>query len=226
MTRADLLSQVSLFADLTDEELLELAARCRRRSFERGELLFQEGDPATALYLLETGCVKLVLVEHNGEETILHVAGPGESLGELSLVDGGPRSATGVAMERVETLALYRADFLDFIDRHRSVERAVMKQLAALVRRSNERLQDVTALKVGERLTKLLHELADRHGEATPGGIRIRLPLTQQDLGRMLGLSRTSLYRQLQRLVAAGLVSVDRDGFVIHQPEALRKRSS
>src|SRR5205085_834570 len=110
---------------------------------------------------IQCGWVKLVLVGPDGEETILHMAGPGESLGELSLVDGGARSATAVALDRVETLALLRADFLDLLDRHRSVERAVTKQLAEIVRRTSHRLQDVTGLEIAQRLAKVLLELAD-----------------------------------------------------------------
>jgi hypothetical protein len=78
-------------------------------------------------------------------------------------------------------------------------------------------LREIEAACRRRRFEKLL-ELAGRHGESTPNGIRIRLPLTQYDLGRMLGLSRTSLYRQLNRLAARGLVSFDRDGFVLPVP--------
>src|SRR5689334_21411647 len=92
------LTMVPFFSSLPDEALQEVAAACRPRRFERGEVLFDEGDPAEALVILRSGRVKVVLVGANGEETILHVAGPGEVLGELSLVDDEPRSATAVAI--------------------------------------------------------------------------------------------------------------------------------
>src|SRR5688572_30443304 len=108
MTQPSLLAGVPLFAELAPEELRALAELCRRRTFDRGEVICHEGDPSTGLYVLQAGQVKIVLVDPNGEETILHIQGPGECLGELSLVDGEPRSATVVAMDRVEALALYR----------------------------------------------------------------------------------------------------------------------
>src|SRR5262245_52918348 len=111
MTRTALLAQVSFFADLDEPELRDLAESCRLRAFERGEVLFHEGDDAANLYVLQEGQVKVVLIDDDGEETILHLAGAGDSLGELSLVDGEPRSATAVALTHVKALALHRDVF-------------------------------------------------------------------------------------------------------------------
>jgi CRP/FNR family cyclic AMP-dependent transcriptional regulator len=223
MRAASLLSTIPFFSSLEADDLRALATSCRSRTFERGEVLFHEGDPSTGLYILRSGRVKIVLVDASGEETVLHVEGPGDCLGELSLVDGEPRSATAVALERVDALALHRQDFLDLLDRRRSVERAVMKGLAAMVRRLSTHVHDLSSLDVEERLAKKLLELAARHGEATPDGTRIAARLSQQDLARMVGLTRASVNKHLRIFEAEGLLIADRDGILIRNPEALRK---
>lgn len=226
MTRTALLAQVSYFAALDETELRNLAESCRLHTFARGEVLFNEGDDAANLYVLQSGQVKVVLIDAAGEETILHVAGAGESLGELSLVDGEPRSATAVALTPVEALALHREEFLALLERRRAVERAVMKRLAQLVRAADGHRHDASSLPSPERLAKKLLELAERHGEQLPQGVRISAALTQQDLARLVGMTRVSVHRYLNRLEEEGVLTADREGITIHQPEVLRRRTT
>jgi CRP/FNR family cyclic AMP-dependent transcriptional regulator len=217
------LSDVSILASLGEEELRQVAAAARSRAFERGEILFHEGDTAEALYILRSGIVKLTLIGMDGEESVLKVLGPGDTLGELSLLDGQPRSTTATALAPVEALVLHRREFLALLDRHRTVERAVLKQLATIVRGADARFVDVTSLDVGERLAKKLVELAERHGEVTAEGIRIPVPLTQYELASMLGLTRISIARHLARFRSEGILDTDRGGIVLYDLQALRR---
>jgi CRP/FNR family transcriptional regulator, cyclic AMP receptor protein len=225
MTPGSLLSRVAFFQSLSPEELRAMAAACRSRTFARGEVLFNEGDPGTGMYILQSGQVKIMLVDPDGEETILHLQGSGECLGELSLIDGAPRSASAVALDRVAALTLFREDFLALLDAHPAVERAVMCGLAGMVRRLSVHVQDVTALDATRRLAKKLCELADRYGEPEPPGVRVATSLTQRELARMLGLTRVSINRLLAVFETERLLTWDRSGLVIHQPDALRRRS-
>jgi CRP-like cAMP-binding protein len=143
---AGLLSQVPFLETLDAEDLRELARTCPLRRFKPGVALFHEGDPGSALFLLESGHVKIVRAATDGEEMVLHIYGPGEHLGEMALVDGAPRSATAVALEPVEARMLYREPFLALLYRRPSAALAVMSGLAAMVRRLNEQLQDATSL--------------------------------------------------------------------------------
>src|SRR5207249_2299048 len=99
MGKRSLLSQVPFFAPLREEELRVLAEACHVRCYGRGQVLFHEDDPGYAFFVIRSGQVKVVISTADREETILHVYGPGECLGELSLVDGAPRSATAVALD-------------------------------------------------------------------------------------------------------------------------------
>jgi CRP/FNR family transcriptional regulator, cyclic AMP receptor protein len=199
-------------------------AVCRRRVFKRGEALFHEEDPGNALYIVQTGQVKIVRLAPDGEERILHLEGPGECLGELSLIDSAPRSAKAVALDRVEALVLYREEFLALLDRHPAVARAVMSGLAGMVRRLSEQVQDLTALDVPGRIAKKLLELADSHGQTTPDGVQISLPLTQQELADMIGATRVAVNQALSWFRGQGILTTDRQGITLRQPEKLRQR--
>ncbi len=224
MAGTSLLGGVPLFASLSEEALRAVEAVCRRRMFKRGETLFYEEDPGNALYIVQTGQVKIVRLAPDGEERILHLEGPGECLGELSLIDGAPRSAKAVALDRVEALVLYREEFLALVDRYPAVARAVMSGLAGMVRRLSEQVQDLTALDVPGRIAKKLLELADSHGQTTPDGVQIALPLTQQELADMVGATRVAVNQALSWFRGQGILTTNRQGITLRQPEKLRQR--
>jgi CRP/FNR family cyclic AMP-dependent transcriptional regulator len=224
MMQLSLLAQVPFLAALGEEELRELAQACRKRTFKRGEVLFHEEDLGNALFIIQSGQVKIVCLAPDGEDRILNVVGPGQYLGELSLVDGAPRSATAVALERVEVLALYREDFLALFKRHPATALAVMSGLVAMVRRLSDEVRDLTALDVAGRLAKKLLELANQHGQVTPAGLRITVPLKQQELAEMIGATRVAVNQSLSWYRNHGVLSTEREGIIIHEPEELRKR--
>jgi CRP/FNR family transcriptional regulator/CRP/FNR family cyclic AMP-dependent transcriptional regulator len=209
---------------LGERDLRALAETCRGRAYAAGEVLFEEGEAGSALYLLRSGQVKIVRETPSAETILLHVFGPGECLGEMALLDDKPRSATAVALEPVEALLIYREEFLALLERRPAVARAVMSFLADLVRRLNEQLQDAIFLDVPARVAKKLLELADEHGQSTPQGIRLTLRLTQGELAQMVGAARPTVNRQLQRFQKRGSLSVDLEGITLHRPEELQKR--
>lgn len=224
MTRLALLGQVPFLAPLAEEQLRELAQACRVRKFKRGDVLFYEEDPGEALFILLSGQVKILRLAPDGEERILHTHGPGEHFGELALVDGAPRSAKAVALSPVEALTLHRADLLSLVQGSPAVALAVMTGLSGMVRRLSEQVQDLTALDVTGRLAKKLLELADQHGQVTPDGIRVAIPLTQQELADMIGATRVAVNYAFSWYRSHGIVTADREGITLHQPEQLKQR--
>jgi len=109
---ADTLKQLRLFSGLTDDLIAELVARLQKRSLAEKEILFNKGDPGDALYLIEAGIIKIVLADQHGRELLLSQRGPGDVIGEISLVKGQPRTASAVADEPVEILQLKRDDLM------------------------------------------------------------------------------------------------------------------
>jgi CRP-like cAMP-binding protein len=225
MTSRELLARTTLFGSLNEEDLGALADACRVRRFAPGVVLFHAEDSGDTLFVVRSGQVKVVL-ETAGEDHILCLCGPGDYLGELSLIDGQPRSATAVAVEAVEVLALHSRDLLALIERRPTIGRAIMVRLAGMVRLVNEQMQDLLALDATARIAKKLLELADAHGEVTEEGIRIRLPLTQRELGQMVGVTREKINRALEQFEQRGALTNGRQGITIQRPELLRKRAS
>jgi CRP/FNR family transcriptional regulator, cyclic AMP receptor protein len=218
------LQQVPFLASLPEAQLRELLHSCQQRRFPRGTVLFHQDDPGNALYFLQAGWVKIVRLAPTGEERILNVLGPGIAFGEMALVDGAPRSAAAIALDPVEALVLYREPFLALIQGSPAVALAVMSGLAGMVRQLSEQIAYLTSLDVPGRLAKTLLELAARYGEETPTGRRIALPLTQRELAEMIGAARAPVNQSLQGFQKQGILTVERQAILLHQPEQLQKR--
>jgi CRP-like cAMP-binding protein len=218
----DLLAQTTIFGSLNEEDLGALAAACRVRRFAAGVVLFHAEDPGDTLFVIRSGQVKVVL-ETGADDHILCLCGPGEHLGELSLIDGQPRSATATAVGPVEVLALYSRDLLALIERRPIIGWAIMSRLSGMVRLVNQQLQNLLALDANARIAKKLLELSEGHGEATKDGIRITLPLTQRELGQMVGVTREKINRALEQFEQRGVLTNGRQGITIQQPDLLRQ---
>jgi CRP-like cAMP-binding protein len=223
VTTQDLLAQTSVFGALDAPDLAALAAACRARRFAPGAVLFHVEDPGDTLYVIRSGQVKVVL-ETPGADHILCLCGPGDCLGELSLLDGKPRSATVIAIDALEALALYRQDFRALMEQRPTIGCAMLVRLAEMVRRTNGHVQDILSLDSTARIAKKLLELAECHGEATEDGMRITLPLTQRDLGQMVGVTREKINRALEEFEQGGVLTNGRHRITIQRPELLRKR--
>lgn len=150
--------------------------------------------------------------------------GPGSFFGELALLDGGPRSASVVALEPVEALTLDRAPFIATLEGHPEVAGSLLAVLGDRLRRTDELIQDILFLDLPARLAKQLLALAEGHGVRTPEGLRLDLRLSQSDLAGMVGATRESVNRCLGAYADRGLLSLDREGITIHKPEELRRR--
>ncbi|MCL6648292.1 MAG: Crp/Fnr family transcriptional regulator [Chloroflexi bacterium] len=173
------LRAVPLFHDLDAPSLEQLEARLRLRGFREGEIIFHRDDVGNALYVIRTGRVKIRLLADDGRETVLAILSPGDCFGELALLDGEPRSADAVAMERTETLILGREDFLAALDHNPTLARRILVLLSHKLRQTNEQLSDLVFYDLHGRVAKRLLELAATHGVRGTLGTEISLPLTQ-----------------------------------------------
>ncbi|HLZ80246.1 MAG TPA: Crp/Fnr family transcriptional regulator, partial [Ktedonobacteraceae bacterium] len=187
------LKQVPLFAGLADEDIRELMSVAKRRTFRSGEVIFHREDPGQVLYVIKEGKVKISLVSPDGQEISLVVFGKGECFGELTILDGLPRSADAIAMEKVECYTLQRSDFHKAIMNNPKIAIQVMEVLSNRLRSTDQMVEDLIFLDVYGRVAKKLLELADTHGTKVENGIRIDVRLTQQELASMVGSSRESV---------------------------------
>src|SRR5947209_18125787 len=158
------LKQVTLFEDLADEEIQELMSAAKRRTFRSGEVIFHRDDPGQVLYMVKEGKVKICLISPDGQEISLAVLGKGEYFGEFALLDGLPRSADAIALEKVECYTLQRSDFQNAIMKNPKIAIQVLEGLSKRLRNTDQMVENLIFLDVYGRVAKKLLELADTHG--------------------------------------------------------------
>lgn len=224
MSSVATLRRVPFLAILPDAELAWLAARARARQYRAGTTIFHRDDPGSTLHVINSGLVKLVLTSPEGREVTVGILDAGDFFGELALLDGGPRSASAVALEAVETLTLDREPFVAILERHPQVATALLGVLGDRLRRTDELIQDVLFLDLPGRLAKQLLALADERGVETAEGIRIDLRLSQSELAAIIGATRESVNRCLNAYADRGILHLDRDTITLRTPDVLRAR--
>jgi CRP/FNR family transcriptional regulator, cyclic AMP receptor protein len=222
MTPRELLVRCPLFAELSPGEADKLAGFLRRRRYRAGEPVFREGDPGTALYVVESGEIKILLGGSEGKEVVLALLGPGEFFGELALLDGEPRSADAVASAASELLTLPRDDFLRYLREVPSVAVNMLASLSRRFRRTDRLVHDAAFSDVRTRVTRLLVELAETRGKSVQGGVVISARLTQGDLASMVGATRESINKCLRAYTAQGLLRHERGRLVLLNLDRLR----
>lgn len=200
------LTRVPLFAELEQRELIELNRCLRGKQFQKGEVIFLEGDPGTSLYIIESGRVRIVLTSAEGKEVLLTVLGPSDFFGDLALLDGEPRSADAVAQESGRLVLLQRDDFLRFVESHPRAATRLLAILSRRLRRNAQYLQDAAFLDIPGRLARLILQLADADGQVEPTGTVVRSRLTQTELASMVGSSRESVNKWLRAYQRQGLI--------------------
>lgn len=222
MSPRDLLLRSPLFSQLAPAELEKVVALLRRRRYRAGEPVFREGDPGTALYVVDTGEIRILLGGADGKEVVLSLLGSGEFFGELALLDGEPRSADAVATAPTEVLVLPRDDFLRLLREVPAVSINMLAALSRRFRRTDRLVHDAAFSDVRTRVTRLLLELADTHGRLGPGGVTIGPRLTQGDLASMVGATRESVNKVLRSYAAQGLLRHERGRLALINVERLR----
>ena len=214
-----------VFGALPPPALEQLATLLHRRVYKRGQVIFHQDDPGTAAYLIDSGCVKVVLLSTDGDEMVLRILAPGEVFGELALLTGRPRSASVVAIEDTVTHTLERADFMDFLEQRPAAAMPIFGVLADLIHRLTEQVEDLAQLDVPRRLERKLLELAQAYGHQTAEGIRIDVRLNQTELASMIGTTRVSVNNCLASLERRGIITRDGQRIVLCRPEALQPPS-
>ncbi|MGA7524657.1 MAG: Crp/Fnr family transcriptional regulator [Acidobacteriaceae bacterium] len=206
---ASALGAVSLFSALSADELRLLAAHAVRRRFAEGELLFSEGDSCKGLHIIGSGKLRIFKSSASGREQVLAVEGPGGSVAELPVFDGGPYPASVSAVEDSQILFISRDDFRRFCLDHPKVALKMLAVVGGRLRRLVGIIEELSFATVRQRLVSALVRLAQTDGRRTDRGIEFQLPGTHQDLAHQLGTVRELVSRNLMRLQAEGLLQVE-----------------
>jgi len=222
-TRADYkqtLARVDVFSGLTDAELDFLAERTVPRQYAPGEMIFAEGEPCAGLFVVERGSVRIFKTSPAGREQVLSIDGPGNSVAEVPVFDGGPYPASGAAVDRASLLLVRKQDFQALCMAHPEVALKVLRVVGARLRRLVGIIEELSFTTVRHRLAAFLLRLA-QEGTESQEGVEILLPGSNQDLAAQLGTVRELVSRNLSRLQSEGLIKLDGRRAIIPDKKAL-----
>ncbi len=197
-----------LLSDLAPANVRELLSIARRRTFDKGEIVFHRDDPAESLHLIARGRFAARIGTSAGGSVLLDVLGPGQAFGELALLlPGERRSATVSALEDGETRSVFRDDFARLQRSHPGVKDVLLRLLAEQVRRTSDRIVEAHHVDADTRVRRRLCELAESYGGGDDEPV---VPLTQEDLAAVAGTSRATVNRVLREEEKRGTVALTR----------------
>jgi CRP-like cAMP-binding protein len=212
-------------SELATDERADLEALGSLRRYRRGDVLFHQGDDAGAVLVLLEGHVKAAML-NDGREVILAFPGPGELLGELSAVDGEPRSGTVRAVDDVEALVIPGSAFRAFLEHRPRIALVLLRSVAARLRAADRQRVDYAVNDVVVRVAGRLVELCDRFGFDKGDGVEIGLGITQDELASWAGASREAVAKGMALLRTLGWVQTERRRIVVLDLPALRRYST
>jgi CRP/FNR family transcriptional regulator, cyclic AMP receptor protein len=216
-----ILKATPLFAALDDSEITTLAGRCGIRPYTPGEMLFSEGEPCKGLHIVVSGRVRIFKTALNGREHVLAVEGPGASVAELPVFDGGNYPASGSAMEKTDVLFISRQDLRSICLEKPEVSLKMLQVVGTRLRRLVGIIEELSFTTVRHRLISWLLRQAAAEGRATERGILISLNTSHQELAAQIGTVRELISRNLARLQAQSFIEMDGRNITILDKEGL-----
>lgn len=218
------LKNVPLFSDFSEEELDKLLAISKEKTYPKDSIIFQRDEIGNFFFLICSGKVKVILETEEGKEGILSILYPKEFFGEMSLLDGEPRSASIVALEDTSVLLINRDDFLNLLYKYPEIALKILKTLSLRLRKANRQIETLMFLDAPGRIARTLIDIAEEKGKKTEEGICIDLEFTRQELGNLIGVSRETTIRVLRSFEEGGILSIERNHIIIRDIEKLKKR--
>lgn len=211
LSNLDLIRRVPLFSMLTTSQAESVAEAVTKRRYRRGEIIVERGQKSNALFILLTGRARVVAADARGREVILAVLEPGDYLGEMSLIDNEPHSASVRAEVQTDVLVLGRAEFARCLPENSSLAYAILRGLVARLRAADRQIESLALLDVYGRVARALLDMAD----VSEGQRIIRGKVSRQDLAKHVGASREMVSRVMKDLEERGLVETLETGSVV-----------
>ncbi len=216
----------TFLALLSDVDRDALLSRGGHRRFVRGERLMRQGEPGDRVLILLEGHVKASFVDPRGRESVLSFRGPGDVLGELTFTHAEPRSSNVTAIEPVAARAVAASEFRAYLEQHPTAALTLIDVIGRRFRDANSKRVQFGDLDTVGRIAARLIELCERYGDRTDAGIRIRLPVTQEDLGSWTASSRAGVAGALRTMRELGWITTERRHITVVQAEALVRRAT
>jgi CRP-like cAMP-binding protein len=220
--RVGLLGRVPMFADLSADDLEQVADVAHPRRFAAGEVVFREGDASNTCYIVRSGHARAIRENADGRQLALATFGPGDIFGELAMFDDERRSATVETIEPLEVLGIMGPDMRRAMERRPQLAIALARALSRRLRATNERLASQSFQTVQSRVANVLGQLVEQARAEGAATADVPITVTQAEVAQLAGSSRESASRFLAVLERAGVISQGRGRLTVHDPDALR----
>ncbi len=216
------LKQFPLFARVPEDRLDQVAQKTLVHEFNRQDYIWNEADVSRYLYIIVSGRVKILKHSETGKDVIVEIYGPGEAIGEMSLLVGGTYTTAAVCLSRTELLCVPKQQIIDLLSAVPGMALLSLRSMAKRQRMLMQKIKELAAGGVEYRMAHLLLKLADRIGEeSTDSGIKIPLFLSRQDIADLVGTTVETAIRVMSRWRKMDIVTNDKRGIIIRDRETL-----
>ncbi|MDI3509612.1 MAG: Crp/Fnr family transcriptional regulator [Pseudomonadota bacterium] len=212
LSNLELIRRVPLFSTLTQAQAESVSEAVVKRRYKRGEEIVEQGKKSNFLAIVLTGRARVITQDSRGREVILATMNPGDYVGEMSLIDNQPHSATVRAEVQTDVLILGRAEFARCLPENTSMAYAVMKGLVQRLRQADRKIESLALMDVYGRVARALLEFAQPDKD---GQLVIRERVSRQDVAKMIGASREMVSRVMKDLEDRGFIESAEDGSTI-----------
>jgi len=209
-----------IFCDLDPEALDQLCRYAKHSSLKRGATIVSKGDPGNSLIAVISGTVKISVSSPDGRSAILNLIGPGETFGEIAVLDGLARTADATANTNCEIYVIDRRDFLPFVRSQPALAMKFIELLCKRLRWTSDQVEEVILQNLPGRLASALLRLTEKD-KLAPGGRTIAI--TQQEISEMVGMTRESINKQLRAWATRNWVRLEHGAIVVLNAEMLRE---
>lgn len=223
-SKSNFLKLVPIFSSLASKELEEISEIANIKTYKKNSLFFLKDDLGIYLFIIKSGSCKVVVEHEDGREIILSILYPKDIFGEMSLLDGKPRSATVIAREDCEVLTLTRTKFLNFLKNNPNVSIKILETISKRLRKTDEQVKILTFVYADCRVAQLLLSLSDEYGVKRKDGIFLDLKLTHQDIGDMCGIRRETANRVIMEFARKGAIKREGKKLLIINKSALYEK--
>ncbi len=223
VAKIESLKNIPIFSSLSEMHLGELSEIMLEKTYRKNQVIFDQGDPGNSLIVIKSGLVKISLVDSNNHEFIIKTFSVNDFFGEMSLLDGGSRSATATAVEDTQALIIFRENFINLIKKTPSMTLGMLTELSSRLRTTTENISNLTFFDAYGKVARCLLDLADQVGQKEEDGVAIQLTLSRQELANMSGLSRETFARILKEFQVRGCLKVQGKKIVILNEKVMRR---
>lgn len=201
-------SKISIFQNLSRKDLIEIIKMTGHKTYNRGEIIFQEGNEADTLYLINEGKIKLFNYTKNGKEQILHILSDGDFFGELNLLKKGEYSFYAEAITSTKVCTLKKEKMSNLIIERPEIGLNILEVVVERLSKVETLVKNMSTNEVEVRIAYLLLELINKYGSRTINGLEIESPITREEMSNYTGLARETISRKLKKFEKEGIIKL------------------